>query len=477
MDHRFHRPINAVHFRQRVQRTLNYAVWGLCIAALVAPLSPILAAAIFCVSVVIGFVRPHSFSSATRLIDQHYHFKDRTLTAFALLRHTHRTPMQQLQIEDAAEHITAVRPQAVYPIRLPKMFWAAVGLFALNYVGTAIWHNRFQQPTDPIESVLHTLPIEQVVLREEIVAPTEELVQKHPGEQPLLTLSERLEMLLDKFDPTRTDAKESLMTLSEMEEAFQTAIDALQLETMDELLQELAKTLELAEQTLPISKALEKGEYRQATWELKKLDAEALESLTKPERTAMAEQMRALAESAEQQNQKPLQEAAQKMSDTLENGDNESGKSAAEALANEVEKHSIRTAVGKDLSKQQMKLGMMKADSGLAMSGGKQTDKTKTASETWGSGAAGDPNAGQETQLQGQRQQETLTGMLSEQGDTVTEIIDSQAMTAADSRRQYREQYQNYQKISESVLDSEPIPLGQRQIIRRYFESIRPGAE
>jgi hypothetical protein len=28
--------------------------------------------------------------------------------------------------------------------------------------------------------------------------------------------------------------------------------------------------------------------------------------------------------------------------------------------------------------------------------------------------------------------------------------------------------------MSEAVLDSEPIPLGHRQTIRRYFELIRP---
>ena len=31
--------------------------------------------------------------------------------------------------------------------------------------------------------------------------------------------------------------------------------------------------------------------------------------------------------------------------------------------------------------------------------------------------------------------------------------------------------------MSEAVLESEPIPLGQRQVIRRYFELIRPSQE
>jgi hypothetical protein len=38
----------------------------------------------------------------------------------------------------------------------------------------------------------------------------------------------------------------------------------------------------------------------------------------------------------------------------------------------------------------------------------------------------------------------------------------------------YKDVYQKYRKMSEAVLDSEPIPLGHRQTIRRYFEMIRP---
>jgi len=43
-----------------------------------------------------------------------------------------------------------------------------------------------------------------------------------------------------------------------------------------------------------------------------------------------------------------------------------------------------------------------------------------------------------------------------------------------EATRQYREKVDKYEQISESVLDSEPIPLGHRQTIRRYFEMIRP---
>ena len=40
--------------------------------------------------------------------------------------------------------------------------------------------------------------------------------------------------------------------------------------------------------------------------------------------------------------------------------------------------------------------------------------------------------------------------------------------------RQYRQNADKYEAMSESVLESESIPLGHRQTIRRYFEMIRP---
>jgi len=473
----FRRVVNAVQFRLRIQQTLNYATWGLLLAALVLLVSPSLAGVIFCVSILLGMLRsPHS-TAAARLIDRHYHLKDRILTAAALLRREERTLMEQLQIEDTAGHLRIIQPRAVSPIRLPKIVWIAAGLLVLDLAAFAVIHGNFFPEEQMFKP--EVLTVEEPAFIEEIVVKTEELAQKHTDEQSLQKLSERMEALWKTFDLKAIDVKETLATLSEMEEAFQTALDSLQLETMEESLLELAKTLELGEKTVSISRALEKGEYSQAATELKAIDAETLESLTQPERKAMAEQMQVLAENAEKRNQQPLQEAAQKMSEALANDDGEQYESASDALANEVEKHGIRESIGKDLAKQQMALGMMKAESGEGnMDGGKDTAKSDQASETWGAGAAGDPNSGkEETDLQGERQRETLTGALSDGGESLTEKVESQEMKAEQSQLQYREQYQQYRRLSESVLDGEPIPIGQRQIIRRYFESIRPSGE
>jgi hypothetical protein len=66
-----------------------------------------------------------------------------------------------------------------------------------------------------------------------------------------------------------------------------------------------------------------------------------------------------------------------------------------------------------------------------------------------------------------------LTGRQSDQGEIEIETTHSPE-GKQQAQREYRATYDKYRKISEAVLDSEPIPLGHRQTIRRYFEAIRP---
>ena len=57
------------------------------------------------------------------------------------------------------------------------------------------------------------------------------------------------------------------------------------------------------------------------------------------------------------------------------------------------------------------------------------------------------------------------------EGDAETETthMPEGRQTAA---RSYREQYQKYKRMTEAALNSEPIPLGHRQTIRRYLSLV-----
>jgi hypothetical protein len=79
---------------------------------------------------------------------------------------------------------------------------------------------------------------------------------------------------------------------------------------------------------------------------------------------------------------------------------------------------------------------------------------------------------GELTKLDSARQKEQIKGEMGEgASETETTHMPEGKQAAA---RAYREQYQKYRRMTEAALDSEPIPLGHRQTIRRYFELIRP---
>jgi hypothetical protein len=66
-----------------------------------------------------------------------------------------------------------------------------------------------------------------------------------------------------------------------------------------------------------------------------------------------------------------------------------------------------------------------------------------------------------------------LSGTPSDEGDS-----DVETTTTPEARqragREYKEKYQKFRKESETVVDGEPIPLGHRQTVKKYFELIRP---
>ena len=66
-----------------------------------------------------------------------------------------------------------------------------------------------------------------------------------------------------------------------------------------------------------------------------------------------------------------------------------------------------------------------------------------------------------------------IKGQQGDSGEVDVETIKSSEQKQ-EAVREYRKQAKKYEQMSESVLSEEAIPLGHRQTIRRYFESIRP---
>ena len=492
--------LTAVRQRHRGQRVIEGVSWGLLGGSLTAlpfliihlisglggsglggwnpwMLFALLAVSGMFLGAVIGWMLPLTPHGAARCVDRHYRFKDRILTALHFLPKAESTLMERLQLEDARRHAEQVDPRAVLPYRLPQNFSWSLGVTLLAFAICLLspFFNKHQAfaAVERLPEVVSAVEI----LREDLIEKMDELAEENPDEQEIKELADRLKELLAQLDESANDRKESLGTLSEMESAIRAAMAAFQLESIDVSMKELAEAFSAAEATRSAGQAIKEGNYSKAADELEKIDSD---SMSRQERRTVSEQMRQAADAMNRRGQQSLMQTTLKMAEALENNNPSQCKEGACELAGECRKQSLRKGICEGLGAKLALLALCKSDcnggqcQGSGNNGGQDTSRSDSPTNNWGTGAAGNPTSGEETNLDGSRQRQDLTGMVGSAGNSEYETLSSSEASQEVSGREFREAFQEFRKMSEAVLETEPIPLGQRQMIRRYFESIRP---
>jgi hypothetical protein len=98
--------------------------------------------------------------------------------------------------------------------------------------------------------------------------------------------------------------------------------------------------------------------------------------------------------------------------------------------------------------------------------------KSESPSSTWGQTISGNFK-GERTKRASKRTDQVLTGTPGAEGDSEVETTATPEARQRASRA-YQEKYQKLKKESDAVLESESIPLGDRQMVNKYFDLIRP---
>lgn len=499
--------LNTVQRRQRIQMMIEGTTWGFLLGSVTAILflfglllsnflgflnffSLELVFVIFLTMLfglvcgtIIGFFLPVDRHESARQADQYYHFKDRLLTATKILSRSETTLMERLQLDDAASCAEKIDPKLVIPYRLPFRFFVALFITGITFAVGFVSPYLFQQQTAVAAVRLPEIVLAAATLQSELVEKIEELAEKNPEEKNLRELSGELQKLVNQLDQSATEPKEALATLSEMEAAIRSVLSEFQIETFDASMKEVAEAMSAAEATRPISRALKEEQYAQAAKELQKFDAQTMETMSKQERNAVGDQMKKTLDNMDHRNQKTLQEKTEKLAEGFEQNDTEKVREGMDEFSAECNKQALRKAISNSLEGKLTLLGLYKSEcngngglSDQTNNGGNNTNKSDSADKDWGTGAAGNPTSGEATQLDSQREQQNVTGILGE-GESEYEKFNSNEATQDKILREQQESFQEYHKIAETVLESEPIPLGQRQMIRRYFELIRPTNE
>ena len=429
--------------------------WMWVVAAV---LTPVIAAASVAVT------NTCSMQLAARTIDRQCGLKDRTQTALQFLATSaDNNPLRRLQVEDAADHLQAVDPLKVAPIRAPRLWGWSVLLTVMASV-----LSFFSGQTQHLRAAAELNPV--VTAQAARAADGMEALEAFQNEQkdPELekTLKEIARQMRDLKEPG-LDPTEALAKLSEMEAALEQLQHQVADVSIEAELQEVGETLSLAESMAAAGKAMAKGELEKAALELAKLDMPQLDRSTEK---AITEKLDQIVDDKSADGQKQgLRESLKKASEALSAGDKSKFQDGMQSLAKECRKQGQQKKLSDLLKKQSQVLSECKSEC-ESESRAQAQSKRKGGTQA-GKGSA--DLAGEKTAQQKTGKQLKLQGDNSGSGDSEieTEQAPEQEQEAV---RQYRQHVEKYEALSESVLESESIPLSQRQTIRRYFELIRP---
>ena len=475
------RLLSGVNSRQRQVRGVEWLVRGAVVGAIAGVLlelarlcgAPIEYSTCWIVvlsstlaSGVIGWLLPVSWSSSAHLVDSHYQMKDSAASALDFAARKSTEPLMKLQIAEAVQSLKQIDPKAVLPHRTPRMLPVALGLCGLLAVLPFMPSEQVAAPE--VDALVQQVVNDQAsTLDETMVEELRELAEE-TKEPELEKLVEEIEKLVESMKSSEVDEREALAKLSEMQQNLAEALNQFNAEKTDAELKELAAALESAESMQAIAEALKDGKYEKAAEQLEKIDAS---SMTRKEREAVAANLKKFRENLGEGKQGELSESAQEMQEGLEKDNPSQCKDGQCKAAGVVKKQGLKKAIANCLNCQLNRLSECKSQCQAQCSGGAVQKSTKDSNKV-GKAASNKPLGEEATKLDSTRREENITGV---QGEGASERETTQSPEGEqDAARTYKARYTEFRKQMEEVIDSEPLPLGHRETVRKYFESIRP---
>lgn len=412
-----------------------------------------------------GLVAQPGWHDAAAAVDRHYRLKDRTGTALRFLDDPHAGVFHHLQIADALAHLERVDARTAAPVNVPRSVVHAGAAFAVVVALVAV-PNGVDRAKAAVSVALPQIVAEAEHLERSMIERIERLAE---GEEAFRSLLDELGELVGEMKEPGVDERDALEKLSKMEAAIAGLLAEYDLKAMDAKLKQLAEALAPAQELKDASKSLRDEKYDRAAEQLDRVDPS---KISPKEAQTLAEKLHELAETMEAGPEK-LIEAASEMAEGLDQQDDVQIASGADKMASVSRQQATRKKIGARLQAQLAELAAAKTRCRDGANGGNNKEKSDQPGDSWGVAPSNKPFGDPTTPpLDAQRQRQEITGTHGE-GPSEKEAVRA-AGQHEDAARGYRDVYQEYQKMSEAVLESEPLPLGHRETIRRYFELIHP---
>jgi tetratricopeptide (TPR) repeat protein len=476
-----HQSLAPIRRRQQTSFALQCVIYGLlfgAIAGIAAALSqwwitnavsPWLAASIgvgAALGLVVGLMFRRSWHDAAAAVDAHYCLKDRSLTALEFLNKNANGDLHQLQIGDALAHLGNVEPAKVAPIRSPRVLPYALVASVVALLLPFLLPKPAAVNAEPVSPLAHIVAEAEKI--QERLQDLEEIAKQEDNPE-LKELVEKLKDKAEEMKQPEVDEKEALAKLSEMQAAIQAQMAQFNTAIVDGQMQSLGAALSSSTALEGAGKALSEVKLEKAVQELEKIEDPQID---RKEAKALDEKLKQVAKAMSDVGLGQCSAAVSEFAESVKGGKSNIGK-ASKNLAKEVGNQAKKRKLNMLLNRELEDLKECKCNCQCnSLVTGKKPQKSKSPSSNWGMTSSGNID-GEKTSLLSQRQKMDLTGTPGE-GPSDTETTSSPEARQQASRGIKKADYDKYKKLSEAVLESEAIPLGQRQLIRKYFELIRP---
>ncbi|MDE2506303.1 MAG: hypothetical protein KGM43_03740 [Planctomycetota bacterium] len=481
MSERIHQSLRPVRLRLAWIRAARGAAYGLLAASIVGmglgaarfvlgrdlPLSWVAMLGLLPVAGALASIfRGWGWKRAAAAVDVHYRLKDRVVTALDFLHKDRDEPLRALQIVDAEVHLSVIKPAEVAPARMPRVL-----PYALATSGLAAALLAWPLANKPVAAG-PSAPIPEIVAEAyKIGEDLEQLdeLAKSDRDIELQKLVDELRAKVEEMKKPGVDEREALAKLSEMQAKIASQQAQYNVGLVDGQLQAMGAAMTPAESLEAAGNALAEAKFDKAAEKLELLEEPELD---RKEAKAVAEKMKQVAESMGEAGLGQLAEAAGELADGLSGDGKGKFKKATKTLAKLVKGHARRRKIKEILDAELAQLdeskGECKSNKAYRI---RMPQKSNSPKSDWGAAISGNV-LGNKTELASKRDLKEING---KPGDGPSEMETTHSpegrQTAA---RGYRETYAKYRKMSEAVLNGEPIPLGHRETIRKYFELIRP---
>lgn len=394
---------------------------------------------------------------------------------------------REASVRDAGQKLSSRPLSQAWPLKLSKAALLTSMLLLAATVGVG-WLGLGQLAMEQ-EKLANEQAAqdERVAAAVELIEDWQEFVKLTDDEElkKMFTEAAALKEALQQKDPMA-----AMLEMNRIEEKIGSLQEAIAKESLDAQAGEMAESLESIEGMSAMSAALRNRDYAQAAAEAEKLEAALAKnpdgkSAVRREE-AVSEMLANQAKSAASRGKENLSEALSQLSKSASQASRQGGipneemKNSSRSLRNEFSQQSSRQNRGRAASLANEQLQNLRR----RLRGEGESRElpfpslcqsclgSKPGGNKAGTSPGGDP-MGEQTDLAAAGTQDNVTGVQGD-GETETRTISSNDGSGSAASGSKPTAFSDYIELSRQAVADESLPLAHRQVIRAYFERIRP---